>query len=155
VTSRDPTLQRERTGPSFVEELAAVSEKVRVQEPLGATVSWFVPARVQVVLERASVYVVRDGPASGETVKVCAVLLRLVTVRVRVAGVPVAVTMPKSSSEALSARGSAVALVAGSANVVEATAEAERVRVPGPVPLSAMPHCAPGVSDVAQFVDTA
>src|SRR6185312_4267069 len=96
VTSRDPTLQRERTEPSFVEELAAVSE-------------------------RASVYVVRDGPASGETVKVCAVLLRLVTVRVRVAGVPVAVTMPKSSSEALSARGSAVALVAGSANVVEAT----------------------------------
>ena len=54
------------------------------------------------MLESESVYAVRDGPASGTTLKVCAVPLRFVTVRVRVAGAPAALTMPKSSSDALS-----------------------------------------------------
>lgn len=132
VMSREPIFQSSWTRPSFVEELAAVSEKVRAQEPPAATVSWLAEVCVQVALESASVYAVREGPASGETVKVCAMLLRLVTVRARVADVPVAVTMPKSSSEALVARGSAAVLVAGSTIIVDATPEAESVRLPGP-----------------------
>ena len=155
VTSREPTLQRERTGPSLFEELAAVREKVNAQEPLGATVYWFADACAQVAFESARVYAVRDGPASGATVKVCAVLLRLVMVRVRVAGAPAAVTMPKSSSEALRVRGSADVVVAGRVSVVDATPEAESVSVPGPLPLSARPHCEPGASELPQLVDTA
>ena len=51
------------------EELAAVREKVNAQEPLGATVYWFADACAQVAFESARVYAVRDGPASGATVK--------------------------------------------------------------------------------------
>ena len=73
VTSREPTLQSARSGPSFADELAAASEKVSVHEPLGATVSWLTEACAQVVLERVSVYGVREGPASRDTANVCGV----------------------------------------------------------------------------------
>lgn len=101
--------------------------------------SWLAEARAQLVLERTSVYEVSEGPASGATLKVCAELTRLETVRVRIA-VLAAVTIPKSSSDILSASGSAGVVVAGTVNDVDARPEAETVRVLGTVPLSVTPH---------------
>jgi hypothetical protein len=84
-TSREPTRQLARIGPSLLDELAAVSEKVRAQEPLGAIVRWFAETCAQVVLARVSLAGERDGPLSRVTVNVCAALLKLVTARMRVA----------------------------------------------------------------------
>ena len=91
-----------------------------------------------------------DGPASGATGNVCAALLRLVTVRARVAGALAAVTMPKSSSDALRASGSDVAFVAGRVTVADARPDAESVTLPG-----ASEILTDGTSDTLELAETA
>ena len=89
------------------------------------------------------------GPSSVD-VKGWGMVVRLVRVRVWVAGGLVEVTMPKSSSLVERAMGLGARVVAGMVRVAVSVLVDEAVRVPGPVPLRAMVQALEGWRVVAQ-----